>query len=71
MKKIQLFAAAMFVTIQSFAQETEFGLTAGYLNINATSSAGIYDESVYGSGFYVGFITDITISEAFFLQPTV
>lgn len=71
MKKILLFAAGMLFTIQTYAQKTDFGVTAGYLNINAASTSGIYDESENASGFYVGFLADIPLSEAFYLQPSV
>lgn len=76
MKKILFFAAGMFFTIQASAQKIEFGLTGGYLNIYASSSStsstfGNQNESSNASGFYVGILADIAISEAFYLQPGV
>lgn len=71
MKKNLLFAAGLFFTIQTYAQETDFGITAGYLHINVSSSAGIYEESDNGSGIHVGFLADIPLSETFYLQPSV
>ncbi len=76
MKHLLFIAAGIFFTIQASAQKTEFGLTAGYLNINASSSAtssdfGDQKESSNASGFYLGVLADIALSEVFYLQPSV
>lgn len=76
MTKILLIAAGILFNIQLSAQKTEFGLTAGYLNINGKSSStssdfGNQNESSNAAGFYVGFLADIALSEAIYLQPGV
>lgn len=71
MKKILLVAALILFNIQTYAQQTQFGITAGYLNINVTSSAASYDESQNAGGFYAGLLVDIALSEAFYVQPSV
>lgn len=76
MKRLLFIAAGILFTIQASAQKTEFGLTAGYLNINASSTAnssafGDQEESSKASGFYLGVLADISLSEEFYLQPSV
>ncbi len=71
MKKILLIAAGMLFTFYSFGQQTSFGLTAGYLNITASSSAGELKETDNAHGFNIGILADISLSESFYLQPAV
>ena len=76
MKRLLFIAAGILFTLQASAQKTEFGLTAGYLNIDASSSAtssafGDQEESSNASGFYLGVLADISLSEEFYLQPSV
>lgn len=71
MNKIFLFAAGMLFTIQTYSQKIDFGMAIGYLNVNASYSAGDWNDSDNVSGFYLGFLADIALSEAIYLQASV
>lgn len=70
MRKLLLCVAiTLFGLINVNAQGTSFGLTAGYISSTAKfeSSGGSISESF--SGFYVGGLADITLTEKFHVQP--
>lgn len=70
MKKLLLLAAvAAFGLSNVNAQETTFGVTAGFLNVSAKVEFGGDSASASESGFYVGGLVDIAISEEFHIQP--
>ncbi|PHR92054.1 MAG: OmpW family protein [Leeuwenhoekiella sp.] len=72
MKKITLLLLVALSTSSLFAQETKFGLTAGFLNAEVKVSAdnqGSFSDS--DSGFYVGALADIDLNGALHLQPEV
>lgn len=71
MKKIFLFCFGIFLSAQVFAQSADFGITAGYLNLNITSSYEGLNASVNESGYYVGAFADFELSPSFSLQPGV
>lgn len=73
MKKVLLIAVGLFLGINVSAQQTSFGVTAGYADITAKISASTSDiEASTGiSGFYVGALADITLSPNFHVQPSV
>lgn len=70
MKKSLLFVAGLFFCCNLTAQQTKFGYTAGYSNLTFKSS---YDNTSAssGSGFYIGAVVDIPLSEAFHIQSGV
>lgn len=51
------------------AQETSFGIKAGYHNLIAVASANGASASDGISGIYIGFLADISISEKMKIQP--
>ncbi|MUP45462.1 porin family protein [Gramella sp. BOM4] len=53
------------------AQETKFGLTAGYLNAESSYSFEGSKSSETASGFFVGALADFTINESFHITPGV
>lgn len=72
MKKITLLLLVALSTSSLFAQETKFGLTAGFLNAEAKASAdGAASFSSSDSGFYLGALVDIGLTESLHIQPEV
>lgn len=73
MFKKLLFVGALLTAMASFGQEVNFGVQAGYTNIEGKSSNSYENVSYSGnsSGFYVGALADFTLSESFHLQPSV
>ena len=68
-----LFFIAVFAmfTFTASAQQSTFGVTAGYLNGELKVSEEGYNVSDDGSGFYVGVLLDLEISESFHIVPGV
>ncbi len=72
MKKLLLLAVFTVVGFASTqAQETSFGVTAGYTNMTAKLEEGNMSLSTSESGFYIGALVDLSISEEFHIQPEV
>ncbi|GHA35394.1 hypothetical protein GCM10007103_16210 [Salinimicrobium marinum] len=71
MKKIFLIAITFIFASTANAQDTKFGLTAGYLNVEATESYMGMDVSADASGFYAGVLVDVPLSGSFHLEPAV
>lgn len=69
MKKM-LFAVVIAVLgiTNVVAQDIDFGVTAGYLNANAKVSISDVSVTASESGFYIGGIADIAVSEKFNIQ---
>lgn len=72
-KNLLLRSAFILIGLSAFAQQTQFGITAGYANIdvNRKSDQANVSTSISGSGFYVGMLTDISVSKDFHVQPEV
>jgi len=51
------------------AQEVSFGATTGFTSAMAKTKAGNFSETDSESGFYIGGLSDITISDKFHVQP--
>lgn len=73
MRKIIFLVLVLVGTTTAFAQSADFGVTAGYTNINAKAKASDGNNSVSlsddASGFYVGVLLDIEIEGNFHVQP--
>lgn len=69
MKKIILTFAAIFAFGAMSAQETKFGVTAGFTSLSAKAKVAGASASSSDSGFYIGGFADVTISEKFHVQP--
>ena len=81
MKKISLviLLTIFSITTMNAQGETSFGVTAGFINGSANASVAGFNlddalesigvETLDGSGFYVGLLADIGISEKFSVQP--
>ena len=70
MKKFFFVAIFIIAGIQlSNAQSTKFGLTAGYLNAEANNNFEDFNVTENVSGFYIGALADISISEKFHITP--
>lgn len=68
-KKLFFVAAFAMLSLSTYAQETSFGVTAGYLNGQLKVSEDGYNVSDDGSGFYVGVLVDLEINESFHIVP--
>ena len=72
MKKILFIAlVAICGAFTVNAQTAKFGLKAGYVNISAKEKYQDVSASISESGFYLGALADITMSESFHIQPEV
>ena len=69
MKNIVLLIAFILCGSKGFTQEAKFGITAGYLNLNVSSSYPGSEITENASGFYAGILGDFKLSEAFHLEP--
>jgi hypothetical protein len=69
MKKFILSAALLTGGFFLHAQDIDFGITAGYLNVEGKIKADDLTLSASESGFYVGAVVDFTINEKFHIQP--
>ncbi len=71
MKKILFIGIVLFYSLNTIAQETKFGVTAGFASISVKAKA---DEGISASasesGFYAGFFADIVASEKLHIQPS-
>lgn len=71
MKKIILSAIAIFTIGFANAQETKFGVKAGFNSSYATASGGGLSVSGTQSGFFVGGFAQLGISDKFSIQPEI
>ncbi|WP_397362918.1 porin family protein [Olleya sp. R77988] len=72
MKKLLMIAAVAVFGLSSVnAQNAQFGLTAGYLSATGSAESGGISISATESGFYIGGVADIEISDVFHVQPEV
>jgi hypothetical protein len=71
MKKFLLIAITFIFASTVTAQETKVGLTAGYLNMEASESYMGMDVSANASGLYAGVLVDVPLSGSFHLEPAV
>ena len=70
MKLKLLLSSLIFICgIEVYAQNTTFGLTAGYLAVNGKITADGLEIKRDQDGLYVGGLVDISLSENFHLQP--
>lgn len=69
MKNIFLLVGILLCITKGFTQEAAFGITAGYLNLNVSSSYQGSKMTENASGFYAGILGDFKISESFHLEP--
>ena len=71
MKKLILCAAIAAFGLSNVNAQSQFGVMAGYANI--TEKISLDGDSVSGSesGFFIGGLVDITVSEKFHVQPEV
>ena len=69
-KKIIL-VFALFSGLSSFAQKVDFGVQAGYTNVQIEATAQGTQVSDNASGFYVGLLSDFQFSENWHIQPSV
>jgi len=68
-KLLLLMGLALFGFSQVNAQETSFGVTAGYTDISVKMSGSDLAVSGSRSGFYIGGLADIAVAEQFHVQP--
>lgn len=72
MKKLLLIAVFALVGLGTVnAQETSYGLTAGYHMLSISVSGGDATVSADGSGYYVGVFADFNVGEKFNIQPEI
>lgn len=70
LKKVIL-VFSLFIGLNSFAQNVDFGIQAGYTNAEIEATAQGTQVSDDASGYYIGFLTDFEFSENWHLQPSV
>ncbi|MFD1094360.1 outer membrane beta-barrel protein [Salegentibacter chungangensis] len=71
MVKNYLFILFLLMGLNSFAQDVEFGIQAGYTNIEIEATIEAEQVSDNASGFFVGLLADFKFSENWHLQPSV
>lgn len=72
MKKILIGLTIFTISLTASAQQAQFGLTAGYTNVDLRAKDDFSDGlsmSQDESGFYIGAIADISITANFNIQP--
>ncbi|HEA30535.1 MAG TPA: PorT family protein [Leeuwenhoekiella sp.] len=73
MKKLLFGFTFIFIGLSAMAQTSQFGVTAGYTNINlkAKTDDGSNDftDSDDQNGFYIGLLADIALADNFHVQP--
>lgn len=69
MKKVLIIAAITLVSFGVNAQDVDFGVTAGYLNVRGSIKADGVSISASDSGFYAGFIAEFSAGDSFSVQP--
>ena len=69
MKKLLLFTALISFCFTVNAQESKFGITAGYQSSSFEISGGGVDLSTDASGFFLGFFSQFSVSENLSIQP--
>ena len=69
MKKLLLFTALISFCFTVNAQESKFGVTAGYQSSSFKVSGAGLDISTDASGYFVGFFAQFSVSETFSIQP--
>ncbi len=69
MKKLFPIIFIALFSISANAQDTSFGVVAGYHSLGQKVSIDVASVTVNTSGFYVGFFADFSISESLNLQP--
>ncbi|WP_424493058.1 outer membrane beta-barrel protein [Salinimicrobium sp. GXAS 041] len=65
------FIFSFFIGASSYAQNVDFGIQAGYTNVEIEATAEGTQLSENASGYYVGFLTDFKFTENWHLQPSV
>jgi len=69
MKKLFFTIALVSFCLMVNAQESKFGITAGYQSTSINISGGGLDLSADASGFFLGFISQFSVSENLSIQP--
>ena len=75
MKKINLLVTLFLLSFFGLQAQGDigFGVTAGYINGSGKASVAGFDvaEVTNGSGFYIGLLADIGVSDKFSVQPEI
>jgi opacity protein-like surface antigen len=72
MKKVLFIVVFVLLGIGNVrAQETTYGVTAGFHNLRISVSGGGVSLSEHASGYFVGFFADFNVSEKLNIQPEV
>ncbi|MBD3724143.1 MAG: PorT family protein [Flavobacteriaceae bacterium] len=69
MKKILFAAIAVLGFMTTQAQETQFGVKAGYAALSGKAEASGYSATESDGGFFIGGFADVTLSDKFHFQP--
>ena len=69
MKKLVLTIALVSFCFSTNAQDSKFGITAGFQSTSIKVSGGSFDISQDASGFFLGFYVKFIVSETFSIQP--
>ncbi|MEX0291164.1 MAG: outer membrane beta-barrel protein [Flavobacteriaceae bacterium] len=69
MKKLILFGLLIGLGFGVNAQNADFGITAGYLNVRGSVKSDDVSVSASESGFYAGILVDFELTETFHIQP--
>ena len=72
MKKVLFVAVMALLSLGKVnAQETSYGVIAGFHNLTISVSGEVNRISTDGSGYYVGFFADFNVGEKFNIQPEI
>ncbi|MCW5517506.1 porin family protein [Muriicola sp. Z0-33] len=69
MKKLMFLGLLMSLIFSANAQDADFGVKGGYLNVRASIKADDISISASESGFYLGVLAVLKFSDKFHLQP--
>ena len=69
MKKLVVFIFTIVMSSAAVAQDVDFGLTGGYLNARGSIKSDEITVSASESGFYLGILVALKLSDKFHLQP--
>jgi hypothetical protein len=71
MFNILIVAVILFIGLNSFTQEIDLGVKAGYTNVREATCAMGTQVSENASAFYVGFLSDFRLNVKWHVQPSI
>ena len=69
MKKLIILTMLLCMSLTATSQKADFGITGGYLNVRGNVKSEDISASGSESGFYMGILADLKLSNKFHVQP--